>query len=302
MRDLLDDKPIKLRRERSAAPASMRPLLLGLALCLLTGLLIAFDQQGWVDPARATLQRGLALPAQLLTGLRDSSAALFSAPLGDAALRARISALELENSRLNEELIRREQAHVENVFLRQQLAIQRERPWNLLGAEVTVRSPDAGRRVIVLARGTRDGLSPGMAVLGQAPGGPAALVGIVETVSPHTAEVLLLTDIGSQISGRVLNQGRAAVGLVQGQWQRGSRLRLAQIERAMPLAPGAPVVTAGLTAALGLPFDLAAVPPGIPIGSIEWVETVEQFQQAELRPFVDPDQVRYVWVILSQDA
>lgn len=302
MRDFLDDKPIKLRRERSVAPSSVRPLLLALAFCLIAGLLVALDRQGWIDPARAMLQRGLAPVAQLLTGLRDDAAGLLSAPQGDNALRARVAALELENSQLSEELLRREQAQVENVFLRQQLAIQREQPWNLLGAEVTVRSPDAGRRVIVLARGTRDGLSPGMAVIGQAPGGPAALVGIVETVSAHTAEVLLLTDVGSQISGRVLYQGRAAVGLVQGQWQRGSRLRLAQIERTMRMDPGAPVVTAGLTAALGLPLDLAAVPPNIPIGSVEWVETVEQYQQAELRPFVDPDQVRYVWVILSQDA
>jgi rod shape-determining protein MreC len=302
MRDFLDDKPLKLRRERSAASSSARPLLIAVGLCLIAGLLIALDHQGWVDPARAMLQRALAPVAQVLTGLRDGAAGLLSSPLGDAALRARVAELELENSRLSEELLRREQAQVENVFLRQQLAIQREQPWNLLGAEVTVRSPDAGRRVILLARGARDGLRPGMAVIGQDPGGPAALVGIVETVSPHTAEVLLLTDVGSQISGRVLHQGRAAIGLVQGQWQRGSRLRLAQIERTMLLAPGAPVVTAGLTAALGLPLDLAAVPPDIPIGSIEQVETIEQYQQAELRPFVDPDQVRYVWVILSQDA
>ena len=141
-----------------------------------------------------------------------------------------------------------------------------------------------------------------MAVIGQTPGNPAALIGIVETVGPRAAEVLLITDIGSQVSGRVMHTGRAEVGLVQGQWQRGSRLRLEQISRATPIADGDPVVTAGLTAALNLPFDLAAIPADIPIGSVELVSSAEQYQSAELRPFVDSDQVRYVWVILSQDG
>lgn len=302
MRDLLDDKPLKLRRERVAAPTSMRPVLLGLVLCVLVALLLALGSQGWLDPIRAGMQRVLAPPAQWLTTMRDDFAGWLGGPLGDGALRERVAELERENSRLNEELLRREQAQVENVFLRQQLALQRERPWQLLGAEVAVRAPDAGRRVMLLSRGTRDGLQPGMAVVGQNPGGPAGLVGIVETVNSHTAEVLLLTDVGSQISGRVLHEGRATIGLVQGQWQRGSRLRLTQVERAMPLAIGAPVVTAGLTAALELPFALASVPANIPIGTIEYFETIEQYQQAELRPFVDSDQVRYVWVILSQDG
>ncbi|HMQ35055.1 MAG TPA: rod shape-determining protein MreC, partial [Chloroflexaceae bacterium] len=251
--------------------------------------------------ARHTLELAFAPVARRLTALRDGASDLLGGPWGTSAMEARIAELERENSRLSDELLRLERAQVENVFLRQQLEIQRERPWQLLGAEVTVRSPDAGRRVMMLARGERDGLRPGMAVLGQLPGGPTALVGIVETVGPRTAAVLLITDIGSQVSGRVIHDGRAAVGLVQGQWQLGSRLRLAQIDRAIPIAPGDPVVTASLTAALGLPLDLAAVPPDIPIGSVEQVATTEQYQQAELRPYVDPDQVRYAWVILSQD-
>lgn len=302
MRDFLgDDRPIKLRRERSATPASGRPFVVAIALCLLAGLLVALDRQGLITPARQLAAQVAAPIAERLTALRDGVAGLASAPRTADDLRARVSELERENAELQRELLRREQAQVENVFLRQQLAIEQERPWTLLGAEVAVRSPDAGRRVLTIARGTRDGVGPGMAVIGQAPGVPAALVGIVETVGPHSAEVLLITDVGSQVSGRVFHEGRADVGLVQGQWQRGSRLRLEQIGRSTPIAPGDPVVTAGLTAALDLPLDLAAVPPDIPIGSVEAVSTAEQYQAAELRPFVDPDQVGYVWVILSQD-
>jgi rod shape-determining protein MreC len=301
MRDLLDDRPIKLRRERSTAPATGRPFLIAIALCLLAGGLLLLDRQGLIDPLRHSAQQALAPLAQRLTGLRDGAAEAVTAPRGEAALQARVAELERENAALQAELLRREQAQVENVFLRQQLEIQRANPWTLLGAEVTVRSPDAGRRVMTIARGEREGVRPGMAVIGQTPGSAAALIGIVEEVGPGTAEVLLITDIGSQVSGRVIHEDRAEMGVVQGQWQRGSRLRLEQVSRSMTLAEGDPVVTAGLTAALGLPFDLAAVPPDIPIGSIERVSQAEQYQTAELRPFVDPDQVRYVWVILNQD-
>lgn len=300
MRDFLDDRPIKLRRDRPATTASGRLMLVIVGLCLLSGLLILLDRQGWMGVVRTGLQQGLVPVARLGTNLRDSAASM-TALLGDSSLRARVNQLELENSRLNEELLRYQQAQVENLFLRQQLAIEQTHPWKLLGAEVIVRAPDAGRRVMVLARGARDGLSSGMAVIGQSPGGPAALVGIIESVNHATAEVLLLTDVSSQISGRVLHGEEASVGLIQGQWQLGSRMRLLQMDRTMPLAPGDPVLTAGLSAALGLPLNLAAVPSNIPIGTIEQIETIEQYQQAELRPFVDPDQVRYVWVILSQD-
>ncbi len=301
MRDLLDDRPIKLRRERSSAPATGRPFVVAILLCVIAGLLLLLDRQGMLAPVRHGAQQLLAPAAQRLTALRDEVVTAMTAPRTEDALRARVAELEQQNAALQAELLRREQAAVENEFLRQQLEIEQANPWKLLGAEVTVRSPDAGRRVMTIARGERDGVRPGMAVIGRTPGSAAALIGIVETVGPRTAEVLLITDIGSQISGRVIHDGRAEMGLVQGQWQRGSRLRIEQVSRATPLAEGDPVVTAGLTAALGLPFDLAAVPPNIPIGSVERVVTAEQHQSAELRPFVDPDQVRYVWVILNQD-
>lgn len=302
MRDHLDDRPIKLRRDRSNAPASGRPLVLALILSLCAGLLLILDHQGMLGPARGLGQQALAPIAQRLTALRDGVADMLARPGSEAALRDQISLLQRENAELKAELIRREQAQIENVFLRQELAIERDRPWSLLGAEVTVRSPDAGRRVLTIARGRNAGVQVGMAVIGQDPGGPPALVGIVEAVGPQTADVLLITDFGSQISARALHETNAALGIVQGQWQRGSRLRLEQIDRTAPLRPGDPVVTAGLTGALGLPLDLAAVPADIPIGSIDSIALDGQQQSAELRPFVDPDQVRYVWVILNQGA
>jgi rod shape-determining protein MreC len=302
MRNYLDDRPLKLRRERSNTPASGRPFVLAVVLCLVAGALIILDRQGMITPIRLIAQQAAAPAAEQLTRLRDGIGSLASTPHASADLQARIATLEQENSQLKAEALHLEQAQVENVFLRQQLGIQREQPWRLLGSEVTVRPPDAGRRVMTIARGSAEGVTAGMAVIGQNPGGPAALVGTVESASAHTAQVLLITDFSSQVSARVLHQSAAGLGLAQGQWQRGSRLRLNQVDRNTLLAAGDAVVSAGLTGSLKLPLDLAAVPANVPIGSVESVTVNGQEQSAELRPFVDPDQVRYVWVIISQDG
>jgi rod shape-determining protein MreC len=301
MRDYLDDRPIKLRRERTNAPASARPFLLALALCALAFGLIWLDRSGIATPARGFMQEVLSPVTLFLNGVRDSVAGFIALPVGNADLETRVRQLEQENSQLRAELIRIEQERVENQQLRTQLALSERYPWQLMGAEVAVRSPDAGRRVVTITRGTNDNVAVGMAVIAQTGDGPAGLVGIVEAVGPRTADVLLITDFGSQVSARVINEGMARLGLVQGQWQRGSRLRLEQVERDTVLRVGAPVVTAGLTQMLDLPLALTYVPADIPIGSIETVMTEGQGQVAELRPYVDPDQVRYVWVILSRD-
>lgn len=301
MRDYLDDRPIKLRRERSNTPASGRPFLLAVALCLLAGALIVLDQQGWTGPVRGSVQQVTAPLAQWLTGLRDGTVNLLSGLGSNSADQARIAELEQENGRLKSELLQIEQERVENIYLREQLQIQRDQPWQLLGAEVTIRSPDAGRRVITIARGSSNGVKPGMAVIGQSPGAPIALIGLVESVGPHSADVLLITDISSQISARVIHSLQTELGIVEGQWQRGSRLRLSLIDRNLTITSGDAVVTAGLTGALGIELDLAAVPANIPIGSVESTAVDNQQQIAELRPYVDPDQVRYAWVILNQD-
>ena len=69
-----------------------------------------------------------------------------------------------------------------------------------------------------------------------------------------------------------------------------------------PLAPGDVVVTAGLTAQLDTDLPRAAIPKGVPIGTIEQAQADGHGQTAELRPFVDPDRIRFAWVILDPDG
>lgn len=295
MRDYLDERPIKL-----SGNTPRRPFALALLLCVLAIALLVMDRRGLLAPIHGVVDQAFSPAAQYLTALRDNVIGFWAGVGNVQQLRAENAQLKQQVSQLQENLVEREQVLAENTRLRKQLAIENEHPWRLLGSDVVVRSPDAGRRVITIARGSKDGIKPGMAVVGQNSSGPTALVGIVEDTGLHTANVLLITDFGSQISARVLHAGQAALGLARGQWQRGSRLRLEQIERGATLVAGDIVVSAGLTQELNLNLALTRVPSGIPIGTIETISSDGHVPVAELRPYVDPDQVHYVWVILNQ--
>src|SRR6185436_14000554 len=149
-----------------------------------------------------------------------------------------------------------------------------------------------GRRIMLLAIGSDQGVQPGMAVIGKEGSSPEALIGVVDAVGPRSASVLLITDFASSVSALVYHGGIPTDGIVQGRWQRGSRLWLEQVDRAALLAPGDVVVTAGLTAQLNIDLPRAAIPKGVPIGMVERSQVDGHSQMAELRPFVDPDRVR----------
>lgn len=304
MRDYLDTKSsnLKVREEQTALPPSWRPFLVALLLGMVATFLLVLDVRGLLAPVRGGLQQTMNPLAVPMTSVRNDIADFLSDLKDFQRLREENRLLKHRVSQLETDQIMRDQIIVENARLRQQLQIEGRYPWRLVGAEVIIRSPDAGRRVITIARGRAEGVRQGMAVIGQTGSEPAALVGIVEEVNTHTASVLLITDVSCKISARVLYDGTLALGLVQGQWQNGSRLRLEQLDREIPLRSGRVVLSAGLTGELLLPLPLTSVPPGIPIGSVERIiESDGLTQFAELRPYIDPDQVRYVWIVLNHD-
>jgi rod shape-determining protein MreC len=270
------------------------------ALLVLALLLLIADQAGMLGSTRSQAASLLSPVLQTLSRVGNSIGGVGQGLSDIQRLRDRVASLEQENSQLKAQVITSQALEQENARLREQLGIQKQRPWKLLGVDVSTRTPDEGRRVVLLAAGSDQGVKPGMAVIAKEGGSPEALIGVVETVGPGSASVLLITDFASSVSGLVYHSGDSSEGIVQGRWQTGSRLRIEQVDRALPLAAGDVVVTAGLTARLDAYLPRAAIPKGVPIGVIERAQADGHSQVAELRPFVDPDRVRYVWVILSQ--
>jgi rod shape-determining protein MreC len=296
MRDSARNRPIRLPR-----PAPYRSATLVVAITVLALLLVIVDQAGMLGPLRGQAATLLSPLLQNISRIRESMSGVGQGLNDIQQLNQRIQALEAENSQLTARIIASQALEQENARLRAQLGIEQQRPWQLLGADVSARTPDEGRRVLLIAVGSEQGVRPGMAVIAKEGSSPEALVGIVEHVGPHSASVLLITDFASSVSALVYHGGDNAEGIVQGRWQSGSRLRLEQVDRDIVLATGDVVVTAGLTAQLGADLPRAAIPKGVPIGTIERAQSEGHNQMAELRPFVDPDRIRYIWVILSQD-
>jgi rod shape-determining protein MreC len=134
-------------------------------------------------------------------------------------------------------------------------------------------------------------------VVAQEGGSPTSLIGVVDKVYAQNADVLLIIDYGSTISARTAGTETPADGLVTGQWQVGSRLKLSDVSRDAVLQPGHYVVTAGLSKALSTDTPIAQVPADVPIGTILEVKQAGHSQTAEVQPFVNPDRVRTLWVI-----
>ncbi|HEU5099017.1 MAG TPA: rod shape-determining protein MreC [Roseiflexaceae bacterium] len=296
MRDSLRNRPLKLPRS-----SPYRSLTMVVTLVMLALLLLVLDQAGMLGATRAQIQSLLTPVMRALRQVGDGVSGVGQGLTEVTQLRDRVAALEAENSQLKADNLQLQELQLRLAQLETQLRIEKEQPWKLLGADVSARTPDGGRRVVMLAAGSQQGVKPGMAVIGKEGSSPPALIGVVENVGPRSASVLLITDFSSAVSAQVYHQSSIASGVVQGQWQVGSRLKFEGVDRSDPLLANDVVVTAGLTARMDTTLPRAAIPKDIPIGIIETVQIDGHSQFANIRPYVDPDRVSYAWVLLSQD-
>jgi rod shape-determining protein MreC len=289
------------RSFRSSSSQRRSPVLV-IALLIAAMLLVALDQAGMLGDLRvratSLISPALTFTHTIGTTISDGLAQIRSPSQAEAEL----AALREENSKIKAENLRVQELQLEITRLRQQLRIESEKPWHLLGSSISSLTLDVGRHQILLAVGSAQGVKPGMAVIAREGSNPAALIGVVEEVGPQSASVLLITDFNSAISARIYRSDRVVDGVAEGQWQRGSRLRLEEIARDELIATGDVVVTAGLSAMFQAGLPRAAIPANIPIGIVDQVQPSGHTQQAELQPFVDPDRVRYAWVILSDNG
>lgn len=261
--------------------------------------LLLMDRSGRLEPFRSQVQTAVTPLLGVFQGVGDQVGGVGQGLTNVQQANERIATLEKQVSDLQDEHLQNQALNLENEQLSKQLEIKQESPWNLLNVNVVAVTPDVGRHVMLINKGSEDGVRVGMALIGQEGGSPTALVGVVDEIGPHAAKVLLISDYDSEVTVKVYHEGVVTDGVVQGQFQRGAWLRLEEVDRSVPLKEGDQVVTAGLTAQMDITLPNAAIPQNIPIGVVQraWTEGYRQF--AELRPYLDPEQVRYAWVILS---
>ncbi len=201
----------------------------------------------------------------------------------------RIGSLPKENARLQAEVddLRVQVAHVEelsreNAILREQLGFVKEAQAATIPALVIGRAPSAEFQMLVIDKGTRDGVKEDLAVVASS----GLLVGRVYRSDEATANVLLLTDVHSTVHAVV--QGSRANGIVVG--DRGLGLLLDSLPPDAQIKPGDQVLSTGLAG----PF-----PKGLLIGSVEEAPEPgnELFRRARVRPAVDFNRLEFVFVV-----
>lgn len=265
---------------RSAAVVSL--------LLLVSLVLITIDRRLTINPLRDLAALPL-LPvqglAQTVGGALDAVTAYFA----DArALRQENEELRRIIQQLTAENAQVQSLRQQNERLRQQLGFKEARPeLQQLPAEVVYRDPTSLRKYLIIDRGRRDGVEPGMPVVS-----PAGLVGRVQTVDDRRARVLLLIDSNSAVRAIVqgADQANRADGIVYGRWPLG-RLQMRYIDTTAQVKEGAWVLTSGLDDEL---------PRDLPIGIVQRVykTDVQETQEADILPAVDPDALESVAVIL----
>ena len=162
-----------------------------------------------------------------------------------------------------------------------------------IGASIINRNPDAWYQTLTVNRGSNDGVAvndPVIVALG--------LVGKVVSVTPTTAEVLLITDSDGQVSALVRgSSGDGTFGIVEGTYKRTSRLE-AEGNLQMLLRRDDKVNVGDLVLTSGYG---GVYPKDIPIGKVEQVQLDGSglLKTAYISPLVNFDSLEEVYIIIK---
>ena len=224
------------------------------------------------------------------TILDDAGHSLRGAGQGKPSdLQAQLTAVTAERDKLLAENARLLQLQDEVAQLRKQLGFQQAHPgMTAVTANVSSSDPNAAHQVLVIDRGSKDGIQKGMAVVT-----PDFFIGQISDVTPDSAKILLATDASAHSGAMIYRTG--AVGVLDGRWQAGAYFSLDHLRASDDVVEGDVVVTSGTT---------ARVPKGLVVGKVSHVEksSQEDAMSARVVPLIDYSTVRSVTVILSDGS
>jgi rod shape-determining protein MreC len=203
---------------------------------------------------------------------------------------ARYHELEEQHAALEADFQRTKQVADRVQALEALLNLQQSSPdVTFLPAQVISVDPTYTNKIIVIDRGSAEGVAVGMAVTD-----PNYYVGVVIKVDDHSSQVLLAIDtthtIGAELDG-------GATGVAFGLWQQGGRMEMRYIDRDAEIKPEQVIVTT-----CSPDIRTATMPCGLIIGKVggePQVDTQGDTQTVQVIPAADFDDVAFVAVITS---
>jgi rod shape-determining protein MreC len=201
------------------------------------------------------------------------------------SLKARISTLQRENAVLRSQQNEVTDLTRENASLRALLSVRERFNLRTTSAQVIGVSPSNFEKVIIIDRGSRQGVRKDMPVISG-----DGLVGRVTSVSPSTAEVVLLLDRASAVAARLASNGET--GVLEGNGS--GSLTLELLDPNAKVALGDKVVTSG--------YDGGLFPPGVPLGTVTDAPPANSnlSRKVTVQPFVDFSSLDYVLLVTGE--
>ena len=276
-----------------ATRAARRRGIIFTVLLVTSALLMAFSS----NPAVREVQNGVGFafrPIQVaLDEVARSVASVAAAVAEIDRLRIDNAALRDENDRLTAENARLEEIRRENESLTALLQLRAGLDFKTVATSVIARESSEFRRLVVIDRGSDDGVKVGDVAV--AAGG--ALAGRVVEVGTNGAKVVLLTDGDSTVIGQLTTN--AATGEVVGEL--GGVLIMRQIDAAETVAVGDEVVTAGIELGGGV---RSPYPKGLLVGQVVDVkrDANDVVQTAYLQPAANLDKLEFLLVITDYEG
>ncbi len=233
--------------------------------------------------------RGVLIPLQ--SGVRTVSEGLggyFSTLVAAHQAIERSGTLQEENARLKMQVAQLESLRAELESLRALLKVRPQLPGEWVGARVIALYPQPSQQTLIIDKGTREGVLPGVPVVAS-----EGLVGVVVQARSDSAIVRMLTAPRVAVSAKVLNAQKTSIGICEGQGEASLLLNLLPVDA--PIQEGDKVVSAGLG---------GKYPPNLPIGVVEraWVDRQYSVKKALVRPSVEFHRLEVVLVQVKRRA
>jgi rod shape-determining protein MreC len=267
-------------------PKRGNPRLLATLVALSLLLVTVYFREGDTGPLRTARRVTLAVSAPIaalgtaITSPVRSVGAFFD----DLTVsRTRLAALEEQNAELRARLAELEEARQENERLRALVDFAEERKLAKLGARIIRRPISTWEGVIVIDRGSEDGIEPGMPVIAA-----QGLVGQVAEVTVGASTVRLLSDQQSGVAAMI--QSSRATGIVRGSVS--GELSLDFVARDLTPLAGDVVLTSGLG---------GVYPKGLVVGDVVSVDDRrgELYPRIIVASRVPIDRIEEVFVLVG---
>ncbi len=232
----------------------------------------------------APAQTAFSSAGQKLQSFYDAAVSFYELKAENDRLRSEISFLE-------QQLVQFQELQKENYRYRELLDFSAGSGHRLLAAEVIGRDPSQWFGTITINRGYLDGVKQEMAVITD-----RGLVGMISTVSPHSSQVLLITDPRLSVSAMIQRtRDPVTVGIVESYAKDPAYLKITYLPLEAKIQPGDVIITSGMG---------GIFPKGILIGAV--AELVQDqpgmVLSALIGPRVNFNRLEEVLIILEAAA